>query len=270
MSTKWYWNSGHAYRCWFWTNSRSDYQQSFNIIFFLFFLILNGIKLSPSRVKFNVTFLEDMLLLDISDSGSQSAEGDQLISDFLGSKAVPDNPYYGSDLLSGFMIESMNNDQNSTALESQNSATQDLLSIFQEHDDAMREAKNNPQGQSCWTKFFECMMPVFANFKSINPWSPCTFHRTGSRYETVWALNSELRGSVLAKHGFILIYYVARKELKPRRLFFNFIQLKLVKLWLSMSFSFLVYLSSVFSSFVNFFECLLLHVGINIFVLYSS
>ena len=80
----------------------------------------------------------------------------------------------------------------------------------------------------------------------------CTFHRTGSRYETVWALNSELRGSVLAKHGFILIYYVARKELKPRRLFFNFIQLKLVKLWLSMSFSFLVYLSSVFSSFVNF------------------
>jgi len=92
---------------------------------------------------------EDMLLLDISDSGSQSAEGDQLISDFLGSKAVPDNPYYGSDLLSGFMIESMNHDQNSTAQESQNSATQDLLSIFQEHDDAMREAKNNPQGQSC-------------------------------------------------------------------------------------------------------------------------
>ena len=100
-------------------------------------------------MKFNLTFLEDMLLLDISDSGSQSAEGDQLISDFLGSKAVPDNPYCGSDLLSGFMIESMNNDQNSTALESQNSATQDLLSIFQEHDDAMREAKNNPQGQSC-------------------------------------------------------------------------------------------------------------------------
>ena len=91
-----------------------------------------------------------MLLLDISDSGSQCAEGDQLISEFLGSKAVPDNPYSGSDLLSGFMIESLNSDPlNSAHAQPQNSATHDLMSIFQEHDDAMREANNNPSGQSC-------------------------------------------------------------------------------------------------------------------------
>ena len=90
-----------------------------------------------------------MLLLDISDSGSQCAEGDQLISEFLGSKAVPDNPYSGSDLLSGFMIESLSSDANSAHAQPQNSATQDLMSIFQEHDDAMREANNNCSGQSC-------------------------------------------------------------------------------------------------------------------------
>ena len=87
------------------------------------------------------------MLLDISDAGSQTTESDRLISDFLGTNAgqtaVGDAGHYsGSDLLSGFMIQSLETDPTDPPPDH----SQDLMEIFQEHDDAMREGKS---GQSC-------------------------------------------------------------------------------------------------------------------------
>ena len=78
------------------------------------------------------------MLLDISDTGSQTCDHDRLISDFLGtgeSSLVDLSHQNGSDLLSGFMIQSDINEN----LES----SQDLMQIFQEHDDAARENKQD-------------------------------------------------------------------------------------------------------------------------------
>jgi len=85
-----------------------------------------------------------MMLLDISDAGSQTTESDRLISDFLGTSEQPTNDFSGTDLLSGFMIQSL--DTNENPPQEGESHTHDLMQIFQEHDDAMREGKS---GQSC-------------------------------------------------------------------------------------------------------------------------
>jgi len=93
----------------------------------------------------NDQFQEDMLLLDISDAGSQTTEGDRLISDFLGTSNSPNllDNYTGSDLLSGFMIQSLTSDETNAAAD--DSHTSDLMQIFQEHDEAMKASKNTQQ-----------------------------------------------------------------------------------------------------------------------------
>ena len=89
--------------------------------------------------------VEDMLLLDISDAGSHTTEGDRLISDFLGTSNSPNllDNYTGSDLLSGFMIQSLTSDEKNTVAD--DSHTSDLMQIFQEHDEAMKASKNTQQ-----------------------------------------------------------------------------------------------------------------------------